>query len=153
MIWSEDDIRLLRANWPFCPNELVAAMLRRSSKSAASKAARLRIMKCEGYVSKSRMRKEDAMRRRSVRRDRTEAPIVRALEAAGFMVWLMIKPCDLLVWRADKGWRVLECKTPDENGRVYERADQMDQRAFLALTQTPVVKTPEEALQALGAIA
>jgi len=93
------------------------------------------------------------MRRRFVRRDIAEAPIVQALEAAGFMVWRLIKPCDLLVWRADKGWRALEVKTPvTASGNPAKRKDQQKQKDFLELTGTPIVKSAIEALLALGAV-
>jgi hypothetical protein len=90
--------------------------------------------------------------RRASRRDAAEPNIVSALEAAGFQVWRLVQPCDLLCWRADKGWRMLECKTPTKTGKQRKRGDQMDQAQFLALTGTPVVKTSTEALAALGAI-
>jgi hypothetical protein len=90
--------------------------------------------------------------RRASRRDAAEAPIVVALTRSGFLVWRLLQPFDLLCWREDKGWRMLEVKTPTKSGKQRKRGDQMDQAQFLALTGTPIVKTSTEALAALGAI-
>lgn len=91
--------------------------------------------------------------RRAYRRDEAEPAIVVALGQSGFLVWRLLQPCDLLVWRADKGWRLLEVKTPTKSGKQRTRHDQIDQGEFLELTGTPIVKTPMEALRALGATA
>lgn len=86
-----------------------------------------------------------------MKRDESETEIVQALLRAGFAVWRDL-PADLLVWRPDKGFQVLECKTPTKTGRRRRRKDQKGQDDFVALTSTPVVLTAEEALRALGAL-
>lgn len=86
-----------------------------------------------------------------MKRDVSEPAIVDALRKAGFQVYTQL-PCDLLVWRPDKGWHTLENKTPTKTGKRRRRTDQGSQDAFIALTGTPVVLTPEEALRALGAV-
>jgi hypothetical protein len=87
------------------------------------------------------------------RTDNTQAAIVEAIRAAGWGCWVIGWPCDLLCHRPDKGFRTLECKSP-RNRRGDPRLDkrQAQQRAFVELTATPYVTTPEEALRALGAM-
>ena len=94
-----------------------------------------------------------SIKRWDARRDLSQPGIIQAIEAAGFQVWIIGWPVDLLVWRADKGVKLLEVKTPTRSGKRRARSDQQAQDAFIALTGTPVVKTSEEALRALGAIA
>ena len=88
--------------------------------------------------------------RRAAKRDTAEAGIVSALEAAGCRVWRLSQPLDLLC-----GYRgrfvVLECKTG-----TRKRKDQPKQDATIAECQRNglpvyVVRTPEDALQAIGA--
>lgn len=93
--------------------------------------------------------------RRAKKRDTAERPIIDALEAAGFQVWQRDEP-DLFV-RKDS-WapglvQLLEVKT----GRGKKLTVALDkrqeaQRNFLALTQTPIVRTPLEALRKLGVV-
>lgn len=85
------------------------------------------------------------------KRDLSESDIVKAIRKAGFQVWTQL-PVDLLVWRPDKGFQLLENKTPTKTGKRRKRKDQEAQDAFIAMTRTPVALTPEEALRALGAI-
>jgi hypothetical protein len=85
------------------------------------------------------------------KRDLSETDIVKALRKEGFWVYTQL-PCDLLVWRPDKGWQTLENKTPTKTGKRRKRKDQKAQDAFIAMTGTPVALTPEDALRALGAI-
>jgi len=91
------------------------------------------------------------------KRDASEGPIIDALEIAGFHVWQLDRPCDLLVWRPDMGaghFRSLEVKTPyGKSAKARKRNDQEEQTAFVETTGTPVVTTPMEALRALGAVA
>jgi hypothetical protein len=49
--------------------------------------------------------------------------------------------------RRGKQWYVLECKTGKR-----KRNDQPDQQALIELLEVPVVRTPEQALAAVGAI-
>ena len=93
-----------------------------------------------------------SLARHAKRVDTTQPAIVEALRAAGYGVWVIGWPCDLLVHRPDIGFRCLEVKSP-RNKRGDPRHDkrQAQQRAFLELTQTPVVVSVDEALRALGA--
>lgn len=89
------------------------------------------------------------------RRDSAEPAIIDALERAGFHVWQRDEP-DLIV-RKDS-WppgmlQGLEVKT----GRGKKLTVAVDkrqeaQRAFLAATGVPVVRTPLEALKAVGVV-
>lgn len=91
------------------------------------------------------------MSRWANKRDHSEPAIRQALEKAGFRVWDKL-PVDLLTWRPDKGFQLLENKTPTKTGKRRKRTDQKAQDAFIALTGTPVALTPEAALKALGAL-
>lgn len=89
--------------------------------------------------------------RRAARRDASEGPIVRALEAAGVSVWRLDRPVDLLA-----GFRgvthLLEAKTP---GTSYGKRLNANQQNFAdGWKGAPVhrVSTPEEALRAVGAM-
>ena len=87
--------------------------------------------------------------RRAAKRDLSEAAVVKALEAAGALVYRLDRPCDLLV-RYRGLTHLMECKTPGPN---LKRKDQKAQRDFCALWEVPIIKTPVEALVAVGAIA
>jgi hypothetical protein len=82
------------------------------------------------------------------KRDANELQIVAALEAAGWRVYREL-PVDLLCHKAGV-WKLLEVKEP-ANKRNEPRLDkrQTEQAAFIALTNTPYVVTPEQALEAL----
>ncbi len=87
------------------------------------------------------------------RTDTTQTAIVTALRAAGWLVYVIEEPCDLLVYNpATDVWRTLEAKTP-RNKRGDPRIDkrQVKQNEFLAATNTPRVTSPEAALKAIGA--
>lgn len=86
-----------------------------------------------------------------MKRDIAEPEIVAALLRAGFAVWREL-PVDLLVWRPDKGFHLLEIKTPTKTGKRRKRKDQKIQDGFVALTSTSVVLTAEDALRALDAM-
>lgn len=85
------------------------------------------------------------------RNDTTQAAIVEAIRKAGWACYVIGFPVDLLCYRDDRGVRLLECKSP-KNKRGEPRLDkrQGQQRAFVELTRTPYVTTPEEALRALA---
>lgn len=89
------------------------------------------------------------------RRDLAEKPIMDALEKVGFHVWQRDEP-DLMV-RKD-GWppgivQLLEVKTGyGKKLTVAKDKRQEAQRNFIASTGTPIVRTPLEALKAVGAI-
>jgi len=82
------------------------------------------------------------------KRDSNESVIVQALEKAGAVVFKLDRPVDLLVGYGGL-WRVLEVKRP--KGAVGE-----GQEAFMRLAASKglpayVVRSPEDALQAVGA--
>jgi hypothetical protein len=83
------------------------------------------------------------------RRDSTEPSIRAALEAAGCKVWQLDRPFDLLVGHAGR-FVVLECKA--EGGRMTD--EQADELRACQAGGLPVyvVRTPEDALQAVGLI-
>jgi len=97
-----------------------------------------------------------SLNRFAKRRDKSEPPIIAALEGAGFEVWPLDKPCDLAVRK--NSWppgivQLLECKTPrSKKGTIARDKRQAAQLNFLATTQTPIVRTPLEALKAVGAV-
>jgi hypothetical protein len=84
-------------------------------------------------------------------RDLSEPDIIKALEGVGAEVWPLDYPVDLLV-RFRQQWHLLECKTIHV-GRRKELKDkrQTAQQTFIATTGTPIVRTPIEALRAIGA--
>ena len=87
------------------------------------------------------------------RRDLCEPEIVEALEAAGWLVWQLDRPCDLLCYKSAKGFKTLECKTGrGKRLTIAKDKRQREQAEFLVITATPIVRTPEEALRALGEI-
>lgn len=94
-----------------------------------------------------------SLNRYAVRRDKAEPAIVQALEQVGAEVWPLDQPVDLLV-RFRKQWHLLEVKTPQgKAGNARQDKRQQVQINFLQSTGTPIVKTPAEALRAIGAIA
>jgi hypothetical protein len=92
------------------------------------------------------------MRHYAKRKDESQAAIVAAIRAAGWLCFILHEPCDLLCWKKGKGWRTLECKTPTKTGKQRKRTDQKVQEQFLELTGTPVVLSPFDALLALGEV-
>lgn len=93
-----------------------------------------------------------SLNRFAKRRDLAEPPIIEALEKAGWLVEQLDRPCDLLCWRAGIV-KLLEVKTGrGKNLRVVKDKRQKAQMDFLILTGTRIVRTPEEALSAVGAI-
>ena len=85
------------------------------------------------------------------RTDASQKAIVDALRRAGWDGWVIGEPCDLLCWKASRGFRTLECKTPfKKDGSPRKRKDQHKQDEFIALTGTRRACTPFEALLALG---
>lgn len=81
--------------------------------------------------------------RRASKVDSSQSAIVAALRHAGAFVYIIEKPVDLLV--QFRGWHLLECKPPKR-----KRNDQPAQTAFCKTFQVPIVRTPEEALKAIG---
>jgi len=94
-----------------------------------------------------------SLQRYAKRRDTAESAIIQALEQAGFDVWQRDEP-DLFVRKSS--WapgivQLLEVKT----GRGKKLTVALDkrqqaQRNFLEVTGTPIVRTPCEALYAVG---
>jgi hypothetical protein len=81
------------------------------------------------------------------RRDETEPGIVRALEDVHAEVERLDRPCDLAIWFRGRIF-LMEC-----DGITEYRKRAPDQLALLTRWGIPIVKTPEEALRAIGAIA
>ena len=90
--------------------------------------------------------------------DSSQREIVKALRDAGVQVWIIGKPCDLLIryWCNQARrylWQTLECKSPyNKDGSAKKRKDQKEQIEFIQLTGTPIVLNGEQALRAVGAI-
>lgn len=86
---------------------------------------------------------------RSIHRsDASQSSIVEALRNAGALVWIIGRPCDLLTFYRGR-WLPIEVKTLTATGKRRKRKDQAKQDEFIAKTGTPVVGTPEQALEAL----
>lgn len=82
--------------------------------------------------------------------DSTQADIVAALRKAGWYVYILSKPVDLLCWKPSKGFRLLEIKSKrKKDGTTARRKTQVEQNEFIDVTGCPVVVTPEEAIEAL----
>jgi hypothetical protein len=91
------------------------------------------------------------LNRYATRRDKAQPPIIKALESVGAEVWVIEHPVDLLV-RFRQQWHLLEVKTPQgKKGTAKSDKRQQAQINFIESTKTPIVKTPLEALQAIGA--
>lgn len=90
------------------------------------------------------------MSRRYARKvDTTQAEIVAALRKAGWLVWIIEEPCDLLCFKAGV-WRTLECKSPrNKRGDPKRDKRQAKQDEFIELTGTALVTSAEGALAAL----
>ncbi len=81
------------------------------------------------------------------RRDETEPDIVQALLDIGAEVERLDRPFDLLVWFRGRLYP-LEC-----DGITEYRKRDADQAALLERWGIPIVRTSEQALRAVGAIA
>lgn len=81
------------------------------------------------------------------RRDGTEGAIVDALIRAGAQVERMDQPCDLLV-RFGGRVHLLECEGAKRTGTGTRQEKQVE---FLRTWEVPIVKTPLQALEAVGA--
>jgi hypothetical protein len=87
------------------------------------------------------------------RKDKSQDEIVAALRSAGWRVWIIGWPCDLLCFKRGRGLRTLECKTArGKAGTAPLRKDQQEQNAFCEITETPRVTSAMEALQAVGEV-
>lgn len=89
-----------------------------------------------------------SLNRYATRKDANQGAIIKALEDVGIHVWVLDSPVDLLLWWPRWGpgnFRLLEVKC--QKGKLRNGA----QRTFVETTGTPVVRTPLEALKAVGA--
>lgn len=86
--------------------------------------------------------------RRAKKVDASQGPIVAGLRAAGITVWIIGQPCDLLTYYPPmKRWRPLECKPEDPKNR--NRKDQGTQATFIRTYAVPIVRTVQEAIEAI----
>lgn len=97
-----------------------------------------------------------SLARYAKRRDISEPAIIEALTQAGWHVWQLDRPCDLLCWKPVLGlgtFKTLEVKT-GRGKKLVVACDkrQIAQQTFIQTTGTPIVRTPLEALRAVGAI-
>jgi hypothetical protein len=97
-----------------------------------------------------------SLNRYATKRDAAEPPIIDALEKAGFDVWPLDELADLACRRpswAPGIFQLLEVKT-GRGKKLTVRQDkrQKVQQTFLEVTRTPIVRTPMEALRAVGAV-
>jgi hypothetical protein len=96
-----------------------------------------------------------SLNRYAKKRDTAEPGIIDALERAGFDVWQRDDP-DLFVRK--RSWapgivQLLEVKTGRGKKLTVARDKRQEsQRNFIASTGTPIVRTPLEALRAVGAV-
>ena len=85
-----------------------------------------------------------SLNRYAAKRDANEPEIISALRDAGYVVYQLPKPVDLLITRKGKEyWALLEVK--DKNGTLTD-----DQLEFFQLTEGCtrfIVRSPEEALR------
>lgn len=88
------------------------------------------------------------------RTDTSQPAIVKALREAGWHVWIIGRPVDLLCWKAGKGFRCLEAKTArgKKNPKAVIDKRQKEQIEFIETTGTRRVTTAFEALLALGEV-
>jgi len=97
-----------------------------------------------------------SLQRYAKRRDTAEPAIIEALEQAGFDVWQRDEP-DLFV--RNPSWapgmvQLLEVKTGRGKKLTVARDKRQEaQRNFISTTGTPIVRTPLEALRAMGVVA
>ena len=94
--------------------------------------------------------------RKAARVDTAQRDIAHQLQAVGIEVWMIRRPCDLLLrfWcnrHHDYCWQPLEVKTPNrKDGTARLRKDQDAQTQFLLETNTPVAASFEEAVAKLN---
>lgn len=93
-----------------------------------------------------------SLNRYAKKKDRNQDDIIISLESVGAEVWIIGLPVDLLV-RFRGMWHLLEVKgSRKKDGTIAHRKGQERQTQFIASTGCPVVTTPSEALEAIGAI-
>lgn len=86
------------------------------------------------------------------RKDISHDEIVSALRGAGWSVYEIGRPVDLLCWKAGKGFVCLEAKTARGKRNPKARIDKRneEQIKFIETTGTPRVTCAMEALLAVG---
>lgn len=92
--------------------------------------------------------------RHAKRVDTSQKAIVEALRRAGWLVWTIERPVDLLVYKPSRGFLCLECKTARgkrEPKAVIDKR-QKEQIEFIEATGTQRVCDPFEALLAVGEV-
>jgi len=89
---------------------------------------------------------------KATKRDDAEAPIVEALEAAGFVVYKLDSPCDLMVGTWGAGWVLMEVKTPGPNQkRVQESQRELEEESSRRCLPFCFVRTPKDAMARMKA--
>lgn len=89
-----------------------------------------------------------SLNRYATKRDAAEPQIIDAVTKAGWHCWQLDYPVDLLLWKEGRGFLLLKVKT----GKGKIRKEQVDQRNFVETTGTALVRTPMDALRAIGAM-
>ncbi len=91
-----------------------------------------------------------SLNRYAKKKDLTQDAIVQAIRKAGWEVWIIGWPVDLLCWKPSKGFRLLEVKSKrKKDGTPALKKAQEEQFDFCYLTKVPYVVTPQEAIEAL----
>ena len=85
-----------------------------------------------------------SLNRYAKKRDIAEKGIISALEAVGVEVWILDKPVDLLTLFRGR-WLPMEIKTGNAKVRKGQQAEAVSKGI-------PIVRTPLEALECVGAI-
>jgi len=92
-----------------------------------------------------------SIKRWAARTDETQPEIVKEIRKAGWKVWIIGLPVDLLCWHPTADvWQPLECKTPNAKGKAKLDKRQIEQNEFCDTTFTPRVTTPEQAIEFLN---
>jgi hypothetical protein len=95
-----------------------------------------------------------SIHRAAAKVDKSQLPIVHAIEAEGWDCWLIRLPCDLLCWHPVLDvTQLLEVKNAarcTKAGESWDRGRQDTQQKFLRWTSTPVVTSAEQAIAALA---
>ncbi len=97
-----------------------------------------------------------SLNRYAAKRDVAEPPIIAALKRAGFEVSPLNKLCDLAVrrsWWSGGLFMLLEVKTGrGKNLTVVKDKRQSAQQNFIKTSKIPIVRTPLDALRAVGVV-
>jgi len=94
--------------------------------------------------------------RQAAKVDASQAILVKSLRLAGIQVYIIRKPCDLLLRfycsrHSDFCWQTLEAKTPaTKSGHYRKRYDQHEQDKFLSESDTPIATDFQSAWEVLN---